>query len=76
MYCGRGLFIQPRLWLGKAFGVENRVAEPGSLEEALRPPHALFWGDSLSVIRSYASDVSAAVTPASQALRALIGRED
>jgi hypothetical protein len=34
--------LQAGLWLGKALGVESRVAEPGSLEDTLRTPHAHF----------------------------------
>jgi superfamily II DNA or RNA helicase len=70
----RDALLQAGLWLGKALGVENRVAEPGSLEDALRPPHALFWGSSLSIIRDYASDPSSTAAPAAAALRALTGQ--
>ena len=62
------------LWLGKALDVENRVAEPGLLEDTLRTPHAHFWGDSLPIIRTYASDPSAAVAPVAAALRAMAGQ--
>ncbi len=67
----REALLQAGLWLGKALGVENRLAEPKSLEDALRPPHALFWGASLSIIRNYAADPSAAPMPAATALHAL-----
>jgi superfamily II DNA or RNA helicase len=70
----REALLQAGLWLGKALGVENRVAEPNSLEDALRPPHALFWGSSLSIIREYAADPSSAATPAAAALRSLAGQ--
>jgi hypothetical protein len=70
----REALLQAGLWLGKALGIENRVAEPCSLEDVLRPPHALFWGDSLSVIRTYAKDPSAAAAPAAAALRVLVGQ--
>ena len=60
------------LWLlGKALSVENKVAEPGSLEDALRPPHAIFWGDKLSIIQAFAADPATAAAPAAAALRAL-----
>jgi hypothetical protein len=70
----REALLQAGLWLGKALGVENHLAEPGSLEEALRPPHALLWGDSLPVIRAYAADSSAAAASTASALRALSGQ--
>jgi superfamily II DNA or RNA helicase len=71
----REALLQAGLWLAKALGVENRLAEPNSLEDSLRTPYALFWGDSLPVIRAYASDASAAAAPATAALRVLAGRE-
>jgi hypothetical protein len=70
----REALLQAGLWFGKALGVENRSAEPKSLEEALRPPHALFWGESLSIIRTYAADPSAAAASVAAALRALVGQ--
>jgi hypothetical protein len=62
------------LLLGKALGVENRIPEPGSIEDALRPPHALFWGNSLPIVRTYAADPSAAAAGAAAALRSLVGQ--
>jgi hypothetical protein len=70
---GREALLQAGLWLGKALSVENKLAEPASLDDILRAPHALYWGDHLPAIRNYASDPSAAAAPATIALRALIG---
>jgi superfamily II DNA or RNA helicase len=70
----REALVQAGLMLGKALSVENRMAEPSSLEDSLRTPHALFWGNSLSTIRAYLVDPSAASAPASAALRALVGQ--
>jgi hypothetical protein len=70
----REALLQAGLWLGKALSVENRIAEPSSLEEALRAPHAVFWGNCLSIIRAYAADLSAAAAPAAAALRSLTGQ--
>ena len=70
----REALLQASLWLGKALAVENHIAEPGSLENALRPPHAIFWGDSLLLVRNYAADPSAAAAPTAAALRALAGQ--
>jgi superfamily II DNA or RNA helicase len=69
----RDALLQAGLWISKAIGVENRAAEPASLEEALRPPHALFWGEGLSTIRAYAADASSPAAPAMALLRALAG---
>ncbi len=69
----REALLQAGLWLGKALSVESRVAEPCSLEDALRSPYALFWGESLATIRDYASNPSSAAAPATIALRTLIG---
>jgi hypothetical protein len=69
----REALLQAASWLGKALAIENRVAEPGSLDDVLRPPHALLWGDHLLAIRSYAADPSVAPAAANAALRALAG---
>lgn len=69
----REALLQAILCLGKALGVEHRAGEPASLEDALRNPHAHFWGDSLPVIRAFASDPSAPAAQAAAALRALAG---
>jgi hypothetical protein len=70
----REAVLQAGLCLAKALGVESRIAEPNSLEDALRNPYALLWGDSLASIRDYVSNPSAAASPAATALRALIER--
>jgi hypothetical protein len=69
----RDALLQAGLWLGKALSVENRLSEPASLEETLRAPHALCWGDHLSAIRNYAFDPAASAAPTIIALRTLIG---
>ncbi len=69
----REALLQAGLWLGKALSVENKLSEPASLDDTLRAPHALFWGDHLPAIRSYAFDPSAAAAPATIAMRSLIG---
>ena len=70
----REALLQAGLWLGKALSVENRLAEPNSLADALRTPHAHFWNDGLSIIQAYAADPSAAAAPAAAALRSLTGQ--
>jgi hypothetical protein len=68
----REALLQAGLWLAKALSVENKVAEPHSLEDALRTPYALFWGDSLAAIREFWSNPSTEAPPATAALRALV----
>ena len=46
------------LWLGKALAVENRLPVPAELQEALRPPLALCWGEALYPIQEFASRAS------------------
>ncbi len=69
----REALLQAGLWLAKALAVENRVVEPGGLEDALRPPNALLWGDHLAAIRTYAADPGIAPAAAATALRAVAG---
>ncbi len=69
----REALLQAALWLGKSLAVENRAGAPETLEDALRPPHALFWGDHLAAVRAYAADASIAAAPAAAALRTLAG---
>ncbi len=69
----REALLQAGLWLGKALAVENRIAEPGALDDALRPPHSIFWGDHFSAFRSYALDPALASAAAAMALRAIAG---
>jgi superfamily II DNA or RNA helicase len=70
----REALLQAALWMGKALSTENRVAEPNSLEDALRPPHEHLWGDSVSAVRDYVSDPSAPAAAAASALRSLAGQ--
>jgi hypothetical protein len=69
----REALIQAALWVGKGLAVENRVAEPGTLEDALRTPHAIFWGDTLPILRTYAADPGVAPAQAAAALRSVSG---
>jgi hypothetical protein len=69
----REALLQAGLWLGKALSVENKLAEPASLEDAMRAPHAICWGHHLPAIRIFASDPSAATASATIAFRTLIG---
>jgi superfamily II DNA or RNA helicase len=69
----RDALLQAALWLAKALSVEKGLAEPASLEDAVRSPHALCWGDHISVIRNYASTPSSSAAPVVIALRTLIG---
>lgn len=67
----REALLQGALWLSKAMAVENRVPEPGSLEDALRTPHAVFWGDNLPTLRAYLANPALAPAAAISALRSI-----
>ena len=69
----REAMLEASLWLGKALSVEHRIVEPRSLDDSLRAPHAVFWGESVSLLRAYVSDPSAMTAPVSAALRAMAG---
>ena len=46
------------LWTGKALAVENRLPEPAQIEEGLRPPMSLLWGEALPTVRQLVSNPS------------------
>ena len=71
----REALLQAGLWLAKALAAENRFAELGGLEDALRPPNAIFWGDHLAAIRAYAADPAIAPAAAATALRSFAGSQ-
>jgi hypothetical protein len=43
--------------------VETRVAEPDSQQEALMPPLALAWKDTLTPLRSFIADATLPIAP-------------
>ena len=49
---------------------------PDSLEEAMRAPYAIFWGDGLADVRAYASDPSLAATSVEALLRTRLGGDE
>ncbi len=72
----REALLQAIVWMGKALSVENRVEPPDSLEEAMRAPYAIFWGDGLADVRAYASDPSLAATSVAALLRTRLGGDE
>lgn len=52
----RSPLIEAIISWGKAIAIENRLPEPESAKEALSPPIARHWGDSLSEIQSFERD--------------------
>jgi hypothetical protein len=64
----RAALINAILSLGRALAVETRAAEPASTQEALLPPLALAWKDTLTPLRNFAADPAIPVAPLIAAL--------
>jgi superfamily II DNA or RNA helicase len=60
---GRGALLEALLPLGRALAIENRMPEPGKVEDALLTPLSAYWGEALSGLRSVTSDPAAAWRP-------------
>ncbi|MBI2947998.1 MAG: DEAD/DEAH box helicase [Verrucomicrobia bacterium] len=54
--------------LGRAFAVENRLPEPGAVNDALLPPLSDIWKDALAVLRNFLADVAQPWQPVVKAL--------
>lgn len=50
----RAPLLEAILALGRALSIEARLPEPGSMEDALRPPLLGLWGAHASCVRDYA----------------------
>lgn len=68
----RNAFQESLLPLAKGLAVENRMPEPGSLEDALLPPLALHWKEALEPLRQFQQDAGAACQPALAAVEKLL----
>lgn len=44
--------------LARSWAVEHRLPQPGSVDDALLPPLAMHWKDSLEAIRQFAADAT------------------
>jgi hypothetical protein len=54
----RAALLDAILPLGRALAVENRLAEPASLQDALLPPMSLGWKEALPALRAFVQDSS------------------
>jgi hypothetical protein len=44
--------------LARAWAVEHRLPQPGSVDDALLPPLAMHWKDSLAPVRQFVADTT------------------
>jgi hypothetical protein len=64
----RAALLESILPLSRALAVENRLAQPASLQEVFLPPLSLAWKDGLAIIRNFITDNSMTLEPVIQAL--------
>jgi hypothetical protein len=58
--------------MGTALAVEQRLPEPGALNDALQPPVAHGWGEALPLLRGYVKDTASDWKPVAERLATLI----
>ncbi len=68
----RDALREATLWTARALAVENRLLEPTEMEESLRPPMSLLWGDTLPALHELASSPSLPLTRATEVLQKLL----
>jgi hypothetical protein len=54
--------------LAAALAVEHRLPEPGAVQDALRPPLALHWAETLPALRTFVQEMEADWRPVAEAL--------
>lgn len=64
----RAALLESIFPLGCALAVENRLAQPASLQEVFLPPLSLAWKDGLAMARNFITDTSMALEPVIHAL--------
>lgn len=69
----RDALRQATLWTGRALAVEHRLPEPAVIDESLRAPMALLWGDALPILGELISSSTLAPTGATEVLQKLLG---
>jgi hypothetical protein len=70
----REALLQAMSWVGKALAIENQFAEPETLNDALRAPASVFWGELLPLMNEYAANPASPSAPICEALQGLIVR--
>lgn len=68
----RDALRESMLFLGRALAVEKRATEPANLDEALRAPAALVWGDALPVLRELALGSDVDSVPVAKVLEEMV----
>ena len=58
--------------LGRVLAIEQRLTEPGEAKEALLPPLALHWGESLPLLREFVNDPARDWKPVCEALQRVL----
>ena len=56
----RDALREATLWTGRALAVENRLPEPAEIDESLRAPISLLWGDALPTLDELGLPLAAA----------------
>jgi hypothetical protein len=70
----RAATLEAILCAARALAVENRLPEPASGEDALRPPLAFLWKEQVEKIRAFSADSAAGWQPAVLAVEMSLAR--
>jgi hypothetical protein len=68
----RDALREATLWTARALAVENRLPEPAEIDESLRAPISLLWGDALPILSELVSSSSLSPTRATEVLQKLL----
>lgn len=71
----RAPLLEAALALARSLAIEARLPEPGTLEEALRPPWFSAWGSHASSVHEFATQAEANLAPVANTLAALLAKE-
>ena len=68
----REALLSGALSLARGLAVEKRLPEPVGLDDTLRPPATLLWGEALPVVRELAGGAEVAAGRALDAFQPLL----
>jgi superfamily II DNA or RNA helicase len=68
----RDALREATLWTARALAVENRLPEPAEIDESLRAPMSLLWGDALPTLGELVSSSTLQPTRATEVLQKLL----
>jgi superfamily II DNA or RNA helicase len=63
--------LETVLLLGRAIAVAKRVQEPAELDEALKAPISIYWGEALPVITRLAATPCSSIAPVAETLQTI-----